>query len=221
LREWLPAGIVIPATAQDVGGNQGELANAMGIHGNRSADMKLLQDGLRFNSMEGTAGGAGRGFYVNAASAQEVSLETSGTSAESETGGIMLNVIPKEGGNRFRGYFFSNYTNGSMQNDNLSQEHIDRGLLVVNSIDRIWDVNAAVGGPIMQDKLWFYTAPALRELHQDATTRECTHRVLFHRRTRRGRRSGDTPQPPAPDRQTVRRTSSISHELQDNCNTPA
>jgi hypothetical protein len=154
----LTPGIVIPATAQDVGGNQGELAIAMGIHGNRSADMKLLQDGLRFNSMEGTAGGAGRGFYVNAASAQEVSLETSGTSAESETGGIMLNVIPKEGGNRFRGYFFSNYTNGSLQNDNLSQEHIDRGLLVVNSIDKIWDLNAAVGGPIMQDTLWFYTA---------------------------------------------------------------
>jgi hypothetical protein len=120
--------------------------------------MKLLQDGLRFNSMEGTAGGAGRGFYVNAASAQEVSLETSGTSAESETGGIMLNVIPKEGGNRFSGYVFSNFTNGSLQADNLSQDLQDRGLLVVNSVDRVWDFNAALGGPIFKDKLWFYSA---------------------------------------------------------------
>jgi hypothetical protein len=154
----LTPGIVIPTTAQDVGGNQGEMAIAMSIHGNRSADMKLLQDGLRFNSMEGTAGGAGRGFYVNAASAQEVSLETSGTSAESETGGIMLNVIPKEGGNRFSGYFFTNFTNGDLQSDNLNQDLQDRGLLVVNSVDKVWDLNVAVGGPILKDKLWFYTA---------------------------------------------------------------
>jgi hypothetical protein len=154
----LTPGIVIPTTAQDVGGNQGEMAIAMSIHGNRSADMKLLQDGLRFNSMEGTAGGAGRGFYVNAASAQEVSLETSGTSAESETGGIMLNVIPKEGGNRFSGYVFSNFTNGGLQSDNLNQDLQDRGLLVVNSVDKVWDGNFALGGPILQDKLWFYSA---------------------------------------------------------------
>ena len=154
----LTPGIVIPAAAQDVGGNQGELAIAMGIHGNRSADMKLLQDGLRFNSMEGTAGGAGRGFYVNAASAQEVSLQTAGNSAESETGGIMLNIIPKEGGNRFTGYLFSNYTGGDLQADNLSTELIDRGLTRVNSVEKIWDFNAAVGGPLQRDRLWFYSA---------------------------------------------------------------
>jgi hypothetical protein len=154
----LTPGIIIPAAAQDVGGNQGELAIAMGIHGNRSADMKLLQDGLRFNSMEGTAGGAGRGFYVNAASAQEVSLQTSGNSAESETGGIMLNIIPKEGGNRFAGYMFSNYTGNALQADNLSQGLIDRGLTRVNSVEKIWDANFALGGPIQQDRLWFYSA---------------------------------------------------------------
>ena len=154
----LTPGIIIPASAQDVGGNQGELAIAMGIHGNRAADMKLLQDGLRFNSMEGTAGGAGRGFYVNAASAQEVSLQTSGNSAESETGGIMLNIIPKEGGNRFSGYLFSNFTNSSMQAGNLSQSLIDRGLTLANSVEKVWDVNFAAGGPILRDKLWFFSA---------------------------------------------------------------
>ena len=134
----------------------------MGIHGNRSADMKLLQDGLRFNSMEGTAGGGGRGFYVNAASAQEVSLQTSGNSAESETGGIMLNIIPKEGGNRFSGYLFSNFTNNGFQADNLSQDLIAWGLTLANSVEKVWDLNGAVGGPILRDKLWFYTATSGR-----------------------------------------------------------
>ena len=82
----LTVGAIVPATSQDVGGNRGELAIAIGIHGNRAGDLKLLQDGMRFNSMEGAAGGGGRGFYVNAASAQEVSIQTDANSAEYETG---------------------------------------------------------------------------------------------------------------------------------------
>lgn len=154
----LTVGAIVPATSQDVGGSRGELAIAIGIHGNRQQDLKLLMDGMRFNSMEGTAGGAGRGFYVNAASAQEVTLQTDGNSAEFETGGVMLNVIPKEGGNRFSGYFFGNYTNDSLQGANLNQSHRDRGLQVANNVRYIWDGNGAIGGPIKQDKLWFYTA---------------------------------------------------------------
>lgn len=154
----LTVGAIVPATSQDVGGSRGELAIAIGIHGNRQQDLKLLMDGMRFNSMEGTAGGAGRGFYVNAASAQEVTLQTDGNSAEFETGGVMLNVIPKEGGNRFTGYFFGNYTNDSLQGANLNQSHKDRGLQVANNVRYIWDGNGALGGPIRQDKLWFYSA---------------------------------------------------------------
>lgn len=154
----LTVGAVIPPTSQDVGGNRGELAIAIGIHGNRSADLKLLQDGMRFNSMEGTAGGAGRGFYVNAASAQEVSIQTDANSAEYETGGVMLNVIPKEGGNAFHGYFFGNGTNGSLQQRNLSPDLQGRGLREANRVRYIYDSNAAFGGPIRQDKLWFYSA---------------------------------------------------------------
>lgn len=154
----LTVGAVIPPTSQDVGGNRGELAIAIGIHGGKQANLKLLQDGMRFNSMEGTAGGGGRGFYVNAASAQEVSIQTDANSAEYETGGVMLNVIPKEGGNSFRGYFFGNGTGGSGQSKNLSQTLIDRGLKAANRVRYIYDSNLAVGGPLKQDKLWFYTA---------------------------------------------------------------
>jgi hypothetical protein len=154
----LTVGAIVPATSQDVGGNRGELAIAIGIHGNRAGDLKLLQDGMRFNSMEGSAGGGGRGFYVNAASAQEVSIQTDANSAEYETGGVMLNVIPKEGGNVFRGYLFGNFTNGDLQSSNLSDALQARGLRAANTVRHVWDANVALGGPILEDKLWFYTA---------------------------------------------------------------
>jgi len=149
----LTPGITIGAGSQDVGGNKGELAT-MSIHGGSGNDQRLLQDGMRFNSMEGS----GRGFYVNPAAAQEVTLQLGGNSAENELGGVQVNVVPKEGGNRFSGYYFTTGTRHRFQGDNLSQGLKDRNLKEVPEVKRIWDVNGAFGGPIKRDKLWFYTA---------------------------------------------------------------
>jgi hypothetical protein len=149
----LTPGISVGLGSQDVGGNKGELAT-MSIHGGSGNDQRLLQDGMRFNSMEGS----GRGFYVNPAAAQEVTLALGGNTADNELGGVQVNVVPKEGGNRFTGYYFTNYTTHRLQGDNLSQANKDRGLKEVPTVNHIWDVNAAYGGPIKKDKLWFYTA---------------------------------------------------------------
>ena len=45
--------------AQDVGGNKGEIATAMSVHGNRSGDMQVTYDGYRLNTWHG---GGRRGF---------------------------------------------------------------------------------------------------------------------------------------------------------------
>ena len=155
----LTPGITVGATSQDVGGNKGELAT-MSIHGSAAGDQRLLQDGMRFNSMEGS----GRGFYVNPAAVQEVNLGLGGNSGDSSLGGVQVNVVPKEGGNQFTGYYFNTYTKEGLQGSNLgnvallSGEADARGLKQITKVKRIWDVNAAAGGPVKQDKLWFFTA---------------------------------------------------------------
>src|SRR5439155_6800883 len=149
----LTPGISLGATAQDVGGNKGELAT-MSIHGGSGNDQRLLQDGMRFNSMEGS----GRGFYVNPAAAEEITLARGGNPVENELGGVQVNVVPREGGNVFHGYFFSNYTSSGLQSDNLTDDLRARGLTTANKVDHIWDVNGAYGGPIQKDRLWFYSA---------------------------------------------------------------
>ena len=65
-------------------------------------------------------------------------------------------MIPREGANTFKGVVFGNYTNGQLQSNNLSDALIANGLTAVNSVDKIWDFNPGVGGPILRDKLWFY-----------------------------------------------------------------
>jgi len=151
-------GAILPATAQDVGGNKGEIATSFGIHGARAGDLKLLMDGMRFNAMQQGGGGSSRLFMVNQASVQEVVLETSGMSAESETGGVQLNFVPKEGGNDLRGSFVTNGTGRKLQNGNLSDTLIDRGLTTQTYVKQVFDVSLGLGGRIKRDKLWFFTA---------------------------------------------------------------
>lgn len=146
-------GAIIAPTQQDVGGNKDPISQYITIHGSRTADSRVLLDGMRFN-----AEGQGRGFYFNPAAAQEVSVELGGQTAEFEAGGVQVNMVPKEGGNTFSGFFVGNYTNHRLSSDNLNNDLRARGLQVVNTTDLIYEANGALGGPLRQDKLWFFTA---------------------------------------------------------------
>ncbi len=146
-------GVMIPPTAQDVGGNIDPMNAYPVIHGGRTADNRALLDGMQFNGE-----GQGRGFYFNPAAAQEASVQLGGQTAEFENGGFQANMIPKDGGNIFSGIFSTNYAGKGLVANNLSQELLDRGLTQVNKAQRTYDANIAVGGPIFRDKLWFFTA---------------------------------------------------------------
>jgi len=154
----LTPAIVSPPNAQDVGGSKGELSVRMAVHGAKQGDQKLMVDGMRYNS--GVGDGTARGYYVNIAGAQEVivGLGGGGTIAESSVGGVQVNVIPREGGNRFNGYFFANFTGDGLQSNNLTADLQARGLKSSGRLVKMYDVNAAVGGPIKRDKVWFYSA---------------------------------------------------------------
>jgi hypothetical protein len=152
-------GVLIPGmttNSQDVGGTQYGSA-AMAIHGGRVFEQTLLYDGMQYNNGAGRGGSFGA-ITINDATVQEVSLETGGFSAESELGGVRGNVIPKDGGNQFVGFFFSAFTNDALQSTNLSDELQASGLRSVDRVNYIYDVNPAVGGPLVTDRLWFYGA---------------------------------------------------------------
>src|SRR5262249_8637202 len=96
------------------------------------------------------------GLRVNMGTTQEIVVETAGVSAEHELGGLRMNIVPKEGGNRFTGYFAGSFSNHSLQSNNVDDTLRSRGISVVNSVDKVWDFNPAGGGPLVKDRLWFY-----------------------------------------------------------------
>src|SRR6266403_190842 len=146
----IPGATYANPTFQDVGGNQGE-GGQFGIHGQRPGDQSTNIEGMNQNQQ---AGGV---LSFNSQGFQEVVVETSGASAEAITGGVQVNIIPKDGGNQLSGSFAAAYAGPSLQNGNLTDALIARGLTTDISIRRSYDYGGSLGGPIKKDKLWFFT----------------------------------------------------------------
>jgi hypothetical protein len=153
----LTLGANLSATSQDVGGNQGDTGGTFGVHGGRAGDTKVNQDGMLAATSSGTGGGGGFG-RINQNVVQEIALQTGGISAEFETGGVQINLIPKDGGNALAVNINASGAAPKFQSENLSEAMKIRGLTSVPSLKKIYDVGGSVGGPFKVNKLWGFIA---------------------------------------------------------------
>ena len=143
---------------RDVGGSQGEAPLGLTAHG---SDPGLTSvDGVMTVSM---GGGDWRRLNVSDQYMQEVVMQVSGGNAEAWTGGVGINVIPKDGGNQFSGTFSASASGTALTSDNLSDALKDRGVRDPSELQKLFDVGAGFGGPIIQNKLWFYAGPRIWE----------------------------------------------------------
>jgi hypothetical protein len=120
---------------------------------------RVMVDGMSINR-----GGSGQGINLNTgitngisidtANAQEVAFTLSGALGESETGGASINIVPRTGGNRFSGDYYTNYTSARMFDRNrdtrLSETPANQPYV------KDWEISGSFGGPIKRDRFWFY-----------------------------------------------------------------
>ena len=128
--EQVPTGRTIQGLAQlvsgvslnvpDVGGSRAMQQTYMSTRGLTSANNIVTVDGLMVNGLDGD--GAVQQ-YFNQAMMEEMSYQTSGAGADVSPGGVRMNIVPKDGGNRFSGAFFSAWTDKALQSDNLTARH--------------------------------------------------------------------------------------------------
>ena len=171
-------GIMIPGTTLAQGGG-GALSRDVGGSGNLqqsplqfrgSGDTVQTIEGLRLNNL--CAQGAYSGVYWNDGSFEEFSYVTGADSAEVGQGGMRVNMVPRDGGNSFRGSAIFNYADDSFGSDNCGSADIgqpctrknlsgsktfnpNNTLTNVDVIRNIYDVNPSIGGPIKKNKIWF------------------------------------------------------------------
>ena len=139
--------------SQDVGGMAPATLQRMSIHGGSQLDQQLEINGMDVG--DSLSQGAAWSVFPDS-NFEELSIEYSGNSAEIETGGVRINMIPREGANQFSGHFFTTFTWPGLHADNVDQDLMDRGLGTGTFIDEVWSINPVFGGPLVQDRLWFF-----------------------------------------------------------------
>ena len=123
------------------GGDSGGIAGGIGglagtIHGGNTYGSRTKTDGLNTDfTGQAIAGGQ----LLNTAGASEVVINTSGGLGEAEGAGVILNIIPKDGGNTFRGSAFVNGATGWMQGSNYTQSLKDQGLRTPSNLNSLYD----------------------------------------------------------------------------------
>ena len=144
----------VSLSAPDVGGTAGMQQTYMAVHGSDRRDNSIQVDGMIVNGIEGD--GAIQN-YFNQGMFEEMSYQTSALGAEVQSSGVRLNMIPRDGSNLFKGSLFWSHTPGAWQSNNFTPELAATGLRAPNRVERIFDFNPGLGGPIMKDRIWFYT----------------------------------------------------------------
>ena len=92
----------------DVGGSQSMDQHNIRVAGTEDNEATVYVDGMMLNS--NSSDGASQ-YYFNDAMAQQLSIQTSGADAETSAGGVRINLVPREGGNVFKGTFYADGAN--------------------------------------------------------------------------------------------------------------
>jgi len=148
----LTVGIV--SNQVDVGGSSGEQQNQVSIHGGSYTDNIRTMDGMMLSNF--ACNYSCTGLSSNDSSTQELTYDVGAISAEVAGGGVRINIIGKDGGNRYMGNAFGSYATHSWQSDNLDDDLRARNITAVDALDKLYDTSVGFGGPIKRDTLWFW-----------------------------------------------------------------
>jgi hypothetical protein len=162
----------IQMTSYDVGGSRTGTQTGFLTYGFGDQNQTKLEG---IDTTEGTGGNAG---YFDFGSFEEFQVGGAGSGADSFGGGTNMSITVKSGGDRFTGSWYSDWEGDATISDNVpdafrvagqrdedgyfSSTALNRG----NPIDRQYDINANVGGPLWKQKAWFFYSYRLNDQYK-------------------------------------------------------
>jgi carboxypeptidase family protein/TonB-dependent receptor-like protein len=159
----LVAGLAV--STYDVGGTQSYQQSSFSAHGSSTSDVSFNIDGATVNWPGG--GGGSTMLYYDQGMFEEMNYMTSAIPAEVMAGGVSINMVTKDAGNKWKGDSRYSYSSGCLtpqdpqpgclESDNYAPGIADGSLpktFLGNPTKRTYDFNLAGGGKIVQDKLW-------------------------------------------------------------------
>ena len=113
---------------------------------------RLQVDGVGVGS--GTSGTSQ--YRPDTIQATELVISSFGNLGEAEVGSPVVNIIPRVGGNIVSGTFYFDGSNGAFASDN-TEDLVAAGIIrEPNELIQTSQLNLGVGGPILQDRLWYF-----------------------------------------------------------------
>ncbi|MSO35398.1 MAG: hypothetical protein EXQ50_01590 [Acidobacteria bacterium] len=137
MADLIPAINMFNAAGQNagtVGGSGGATQTYMSVRGMTAAQNVVLVDGMSVSGLE--ANGSVQA-YFNPDLNQEVTCQTSGSTADRSGGGVTVNMIPRESGNRASGNFRMNDRRGQWLGDNFTPRLKAMGMQYFGSLARV------------------------------------------------------------------------------------
>ena len=158
--------VLIPGVVTNVNDTvTGTTTTSFPIHGGRTTEGRLFVDGLNIGSPP--TGNSATSYVVDAGQAHDVTFTTAGALGETETGGLVMNIVPRSGGNSRHGSVFGSGTGARFQSDNLTAKLKAQNVMGMTPLAKVYDVTGTFGGPIVQDRLWYFLNG-----HRGGSTRE-------------------------------------------------
>jgi hypothetical protein len=133
--------------------NAGQI-NRFTAHGGRQNEGRITVNGLILSEPGQGAGVSSLAYDV--ANVDEIQVLVSGGLGEAETGGPIMNLVPRSGGNTFAGSAFYSGAGKWSRSNNVDDELRRIGILEPAALINAFDVNGSLGGPILRDHLWFF-----------------------------------------------------------------
>ena len=146
---------------QDVGGAFAEINNGLSVHGSLGGQSRATYDGMNTNIQIFDGGGQMRIWKFNTIAVQETTIDVAGGNARTATGGANINMVPRSGSNVFSGHSFLTYNPGRFGTAAVPDSVIERSngqLTEALFHKRVWDLGLGVGGPLVQDRAWFFVS---------------------------------------------------------------
>jgi hypothetical protein len=150
----------------NVGGTQTGNQPSFTGHGADARQATYLLNGA--NVTDNTNNG-GSQFYFDVDSFDEMQVEINSHSAEIQTPGILLNIVPKSGTNNLHGTGSGYFGNDAIQSNNVTDSLRALGVNRASNLHKYLDTGFDLGGPLVHDRVFFWGAYRYQEVQNFIT----------------------------------------------------
>jgi len=171
----------VPGVQMDrvnIAGNETGQQSNFNSKGSGRYDTVWTMDGVIITDM--SAAGASP-TYFDFDAFEEIQISTSGQDIRQPTGGAGLNFVVKRGTNSLSGTARGYFTSDAMEGSNVPDELAARGVTpeTADHNDQISDYGFDLGGPILQDRAWFWGSIGQQDIRLIRTAGTISDRTVL------------------------------------------